>query len=248
MRRGTAIFMRRTAAAVIRPASALFMRRTAAVAMAGWVLLQAPTPGHAQEIQLFNGQDLSGWESYLVDEGAGTEDVWSVQDGILVATGEPQGYLYTTEEYESYTLVVEWRWPGEPGNSGVLLRVTPEPAMLPSAVEAQLRSGRAGDMYGFKGFKIAGHPHRLSEVSIGWSLPRIQGNEKEPGEWNRYEITVDGDRITLVINGVVVNEAWECEVRPGRIALQSEGAEIHFRTVALTPLENRGHLDRRELR
>jgi hypothetical protein len=213
------------------------MRGTATFLMVGWALLQSSTPGHAQETQLFNGRDLSGWEFFLVEEGARMEDVWSVRDGILIATGEPQGYLYTTEEYESYKLVVEWRWPGEPGNSGVLLRVTPEAAMLPSAVEAQLRSGRAGDMYGFQGFRIGGNPHRLSEISIGWGLPRIQGNEKEPGEWNLYEITVDGDQITLVINGVVVNEAWNCEVRPGRIALQSEGAEIHFRTVALTPLE-----------
>jgi len=212
------------------------MRRSAAFVVMGWVLLQGPIPGGAQEIQLFNGRDLSGWESFLTEEEARMEDVWSVQDGILVATGEPQGYLYTTEDFESYQLVVEWRWPGEPGNSGVLLRVDPAPVMLPSAVEAQLRSGRAGDMYGFQGFPMAGNPHRLSEISIGWSLPHIQGNENPPGEWNRYEITVDGDQITLAINGVVVNEAWNCQVRPGRIALQSEGAEVHFRTVTLSPL------------
>ncbi len=190
----------------------------------------------AQEIQLFNGRDLTGWEHFLVEEAARMEDVWSVEEGILVCRGEPRGYLATVNEYESFELVVEWRWPGEPGNSGVLMRIAGEPAMLPSSVEAQLRSGSAGDMYGFQGFKIGGDPARLSEVSIGWSLARIEGNEKDPGEWNRFEITADGDRITIDLNGKRVNEARNCDVRPGKIGLQSEGGVIHFRTVALTPL------------
>jgi hypothetical protein len=189
-----------------------------------------------QEIQLFNGKDLSGWDYFLVEEDAEMEDVWSVEDGILVCKGEPGGYLATKGEYENYELVVEWRWPEEPGNSGVLMRIAGEPAMLPSSVEAQLRSGSAGDMYGFQGFKIGGDPARLSEISIGWSLGKIEGNEKEPGEWNRYDITVNGDQITVVLNGKVVNQATGCDVRPGRIGLQSEGGVIHFRSVKLTPL------------
>jgi len=199
---------------------------------------RTPPVGHhvSQEIQLFNGRDLSGWEYFLVDETAKMEDVWSVEDGVLVCKGDPGGYLATEGEYESFNLVVEWRWPEEPGNSGVLMRIGGEPAMLPSSVEAQLRSGSAGDMYGFQGFKIGGDPDRLSEISIGWSLGKIEGNENEAGEWNRYEITADGDRITVILNGKKVNEATDCEVRPGKIGLQSEGGVIHFRTVILTPL------------
>jgi len=189
-----------------------------------------------QEIQLFNGRDLSGWESFLVDENGKMEDVWIVEDGILVCKGEPRGHLHTADDYENFKLVVEWRWPEEPGNSGVLMRITGEPAMLPNSVEAQLQSGNAGDMYGFQGFKIGGDEERLSEISIGWRLGKIEGNENGPGEWNRYEITADGDRITLVVNGKLVNEAMNCDVRPGRIGLQSEGGVIHFRTVTLTPL------------
>ena len=90
-----------------------------------------------QEIELFNGRDLSGWEYFLVDEDAGMENVWSVQDGILVCKGDPRGYLCTENDYENFRLVVEWRWPEEPGNSGVLMRITGEPEMLPNSVEAQ---------------------------------------------------------------------------------------------------------------
>ena len=198
---------------------------------------QAAAMPSIEEVSLFNGQDLSGWEYFLVDENAGMEDVWSVEDGVLICKGEPGGYLYTENEYESFKLVVEWRWPDTPGNSGVLMRITGEPVMLPSSVEAQLKSGNAGDMYGFQGFKIGGDEERLSEIGApGWALARIEGNENPPGEWNKYEITVDGDTITVILNGKMVNEATGCDVRPGRIGLQSEGGVIHFRTVTLTPL------------
>jgi hypothetical protein len=207
----------------------------------GIVLALSPPAcsGGNQEIALFNGGDLSGWEYFLVDENAVMEDVWSVKDGILACTGDPRGYLYTENDYENFKLVVEWRWPEEPGNSGVLMRITGEPEMLPNCVEAQLRSGSAGDMYGFSGFRIGGDEERLSEISIGWRLTGIERNENEPGEWNRYEITVVGDTITVMVNGRKVNEATGCDVRAGRIGLQSEGGVIHFRTVTLTPLDGR---------
>lgn len=192
-----------------------------------------------RETALFNGRDLSGWDYFLVDENVRMEDVWSVEDGILVCTGDPRGYLCTEDEYQDYRLVVEWRWPEEPGNSGVLMRITGEPEMLPNCVEAQLRSGSAGDMYGFNGFKIGGDEERLSEISIGWSLPALERNEKEPGEWNRYEITVFDGTITVRLNGMLVNEATDCDVRPGKIGLQSEGGVIHFRSVTLVPLGGR---------
>ena len=78
------------------------------------------------EQALFNGKDLSEWDYFLVDPAAKMSDVWSIQDGILVCKGEPQGYLATKKDYTNFTLVVEWRWaPGtKPGNSGVLMRIT----------------------------------------------------------------------------------------------------------------------------
>ena len=215
------------------------MSRMVTIAVVSGVLLSTSLSACSradQETALFNGRDLSGWEFFLVDEGTGMEDVWSVEDNILVCTGEPRGYLYTENDYQDFRLVVEWRWPEEPGNSGVLMRITGEPAMLPNCVETQLRSGSAGDMYGFNGFRIGGDEERLSEMSLGWRLTGIERNENEPGEWNRYEITAEGDRITVMLNGTKVNEATGCDLRPGRIGLQSEGGTIHFRTVALTPL------------
>lgn len=56
------------------------------------------------------------------------------------------------------------------------------------------------------------------------------------GDWNQYEITCKGDTIKLVINGKHVNEGTNAELTKGKILLQSEGAEIHFRNVELKHL------------
>ncbi|MCH2128392.1 MAG: DUF1080 domain-containing protein [Pirellulaceae bacterium] len=193
----------------------------------------------AEEVKLFNGQDLNSWEHFLTDPNAEWKDVWSVEKGLLVCQGNPQGYLCTQKEYTNFKLVVEWRWaPGtEPGNSGVLMRITGEPTMLPNCVEAQLKAGSAGDMYGFQGFVIDGEKgRRFDKPNVAGGLKglrKIEGNENEAGEWNKYEITVDGPNVLLVVNGKKVNEATGCDVRAGKIGLQSEGGVIHFRTVNL---------------
>ena len=168
-----------------------------------------PAEPAAKEHKLFNGKDLSGWGFFLVDPKAKMADVWSVRDGLLVCTGKPMGYLATKKTFKNFELIVEWRWaPGKkPGNSGVLMRITGKATMLPNCVEAQLQSGNAGDMYGFQGFKIDGPKKRRRDIPkhklAGYlrALKKISGNEKKPGEWNRYEITVNEGTITLVVNG-----------------------------------------------
>ncbi len=203
-----------------------------------------PPPAAPQEVNLFNGQTLDGWAAFLVEPDVAMEDVWSVKDGILICKGEPMGYLHTTTDYTSFKLVVEWRWaPGtEPGNSGVLLRVNGEPKALPRSIEAQLKSGDAGNLYGFHGMKLDGDPDRTTKEPnherLGGfvAVNKIEGNENEPGQWNTYDITLDGPIMTVLVNGKVVNNAWDCETTKGQIGLQSEGGEIHFRKVMLTPL------------
>ena len=61
--------------------------------------------------------------------------------------------------------------------------------------------------------------------------------EKPLGEWNRLECIVRGPRITVVLNGTVVNQAIEACPNRGRIQIQSEAAEVFFRRVDLVPLE-----------
>ena len=194
-------------------------------------------------VDLFNTKDLSDWEYFLVDDNAKMEDVWSVKDGILICKGEPMGYLATKKKVKNFKLVVVWRWaPGKkPGNSGVLLRITGKPMMLPKCVEAQLQSGNAGDIWAFQGYQVKSDTDRFRKASndrIGdfIGVGKASGNEKEPGEWNEYEITLDGGKLILEVNGKKVNECSDCDVVAGQIGLQSEGGEIHFKTVKLRPL------------
>lgn len=199
----------------------------------------------AEKAALFNGKDFTGWKHYLVDENVNMEDVWSVENGVIVCKGVPLGYLATEASYQDFTLTFDWRWaPGkEPGNSGVLLRIAGDPiGFMPKCVEAQLKHESAGDIWAFRGASIQGDTERIVEIKDHEDLAdftgvkRAKAAEKPPGEWNRYEITLKGGDLTLSINGETVNQASGLDVLSGPIGLQSEGAEIHFRDIAITPL------------
>jgi hypothetical protein len=63
-----------------------------------------------------------------------------------------------------------------------------------------------------------------------------QDVEKRVGEWNKVECVVEEDEITIYLNGILVNHAYNVKPSKGRIQIQSEGAEIFFRKVELKPL------------
>jgi hypothetical protein len=193
--------------------------------------LAAPLPG---EVRLFNGKDLTGLQACL-PEGGKMEDVWSVADGVLVCKGQPVGYIRTTADYTNYVLKLEWRFnpvTKQAGNSGVLLRLNGPDKVWPRSVEAQLQSGNAGDFWNIDDFPMKADPDRTK----GRNTKKTHAAERAIGEWNEYEITVDHGTITLRVNGEVLNEAHEVQETSGKIALQSEGAEIHFRNIRLAPL------------
>jgi len=216
-----------------------------AVCLAGTA---AAAEKRGEAVALFDGKSLAGWDCFLQDANVQMEDVWSVRDGVLTCKGEPLGYLFTKKEYTNYQLIVEWRWaPGtEPGNSGLLLRIAGDPiSFLPKCVEAQLKSGDAGDLWGFYGASIQGDADRMRVVKdhelLGdfAGVGKIKANEKPPGAWNRYEITLAGGDLTVLVNGEKVNEATGLDVVPGKVGLQSEGGRIEFRAVKLVPVEKR---------
>jgi hypothetical protein len=210
-----------------------------------FVAVLASSAKAAEKVDLLAGDGLAGWHYHLVDKDVKKEDVWSLEDGILKCKGTPLGYLYTKQKFQDFKLTLDWRWAPEtkPGNNGVLLRIAGEPiSFLPKCAEAQLRHGDAGDIWGFYGFKLKGDEARWRDVKghaeLGdfWGVGKIKGAEKEPGQWNTYEITMQGGKLTVLVNGEKVNEATDCDVLAGSIGLQSEGGEIHFRNVHVTPL------------
>ncbi|MDP6538837.1 MAG: DUF1080 domain-containing protein [Planctomycetota bacterium] len=185
---------------------------------------------------LFNGRDLTGWTHHLRD-GAAPSAVWSVtEEGVMVCRGKPIGYLRTEEDHEDFVLRLEWRFDPvtkKAGNSGVLLRQIGPDKVWPRSIEAQLQSGAAGDFWNIDKFPM----QVVEERTRGRNTRRTATNESPIGEWNRYEITAWKGHVVLRVNGEVLNQAWECLRTPGKVCLQSEGAEIHFRRISLTALD-----------
>ena len=215
------------------------MRTLGAAALAAAIAVPALA---ADEVRLFNGKDFSGWTFFLDKSGPNAdgsmklEDVWKVDGGKIHCSGVPNGYLRTTADYKDFVLTLEWRWVDKPGNSGVLLRVTGPEKIWPKTIEAQLLSGDAGDFWLMDGATLDTDPSRKDPKAANHRI-KMKAAEKPAGEWNVYEITMDGGWVLLKINGVVVNEGTGADEVAGKIALQSEGAPIEFRNIRLTPLK-----------
>jgi len=60
--------------------------------------------------------------------------------------------------------------------------------------------------------------------------------QKPAGEWNRLDVYCDGDSISVVLNGVLVNAGTKSSLTEGKILFQSEGAEILFRKIEVRPI------------
>jgi len=193
--------------------------------------------GPQRAIKLFNGENLDGWVWFSHDKNVKMEDVWSVRDGKLHCKGKPLGYIRTEDDYESYVLTLQIRHV-TPGNGGILLRADDEPieGNWPKSVEAQGMSGALGDIWNIGEFPMKTAPDRTKGRHTRKSGPDI---ERPVGEWNDYVIILDGGNLTLIVNGVVQNEAADIDVRPGKICLQSEGSEYEFRNIVLVPLERK---------
>jgi len=189
-------------------------------------------PPEGGPVALFNNINLTGWHVYST-EAADPDSVWKVQDGAIWCSGAPVGFLRTKEEYSDYKLVLEWRWPEKPGNSGVLLRMSGEEKIWPLCMEAQLMHNRAGDFVGIGCNFNENIAKKDSPVS--YAPRKNESNEKEPGGWNKYEIVCKGDTIEVTVNGQVQNKATRVGVHKGYIGLQSEGVPIMFRNIRLTP-------------
>jgi hypothetical protein len=134
---------------------------------------------------------------------------------------------------------LKWRWPAgsKGGNSGVFVHVSGEDKIWPKGIEAQLFANNAGDFWLVGGYKLEVDPARKMGERRFVRLKTDKPVEKEIGEWNEYTITCNDDTIKLEINGQVVNEGKKAESTMGKILLQSEGAEIHFKDITLTPIK-----------
>jgi hypothetical protein len=232
-------------------------------------------------IQLFDGQTLRGWYTFLQDRGRNNDPkaVFTVVDGMIRVSGEEWGCITTEDEYENYTITLEYKWgekTWEPRlqnarDSGLLLHSRGEDGgsqgIWMHSIECQIIEGGTGDFIvvgdGSDAFQITcnvrqdeqgnayfspseGVPLTVNADRINWygrdpqwkDVKGFRGAgdvQKPAGEWNTLEVTANKDQITVYLNGTMVNEATDVRPDKGRIQIQSEGAEIFFRRVELTP-------------
>jgi len=192
--------------------------------------------------QLFNGKDLTGWK--FVGKGHN-----EVKDGLLQTGVHGEGLLYWTGgKLGNCTIRVVYRMQHENDNSGVFIRIPLEP-----------REDEMPVNYGYE-VQIDNHPETSGEDeyhSTGtlYSLTKPLAKAWKPGpEWNTMEITLNGPRTVVVLNGVKVTDYTEGDSVPERkfdfepsrgrrpdegwVGLQSESYKdvVLFKEVSIRPL------------
>ena len=216
----------------------------ASLSLAGMMSAQAEEP--AQWVNLFNGEDLTGWVNVNTDE-----DTWSVRDGLLVCKGLPIGVMRTEKQYENFLLHIEWMHLEAGGNSGVFAwseGTVPEGKELPKGLEVQMleldwpnqhpdRDGNPapiayvhGELFGANGLTT------VPDNPRGERSKSIENRCKGKGEWNVYDVVFVDGTVKLAVNGKFVNGISQASVKKGYLCLESEGAEIHFRDIRILEL------------
>lgn len=226
-----------------------------AVVWLGWsaspLLAQSPTKGPAEK--LFNGKNFAGWQKFAGDKRVDVHKLIYTDpfDKHIILTGTAPGYLVTEKAFGNYELSLEWRWHvdhetyAKPSamptrKSGVLFHIAGEADVIwPKSIKAQLAFDRAGDLQLLKDFKLTLSPERLDPKNANTYLRSHDSVEKPLGEWNQCVITCHGPFVSVSINSTLVMTARGAGVTKGRIALQSEAGEIHFRDITMKKLEGK---------
>ena len=148
---------------------------------------------------LFNGKDLEGWSHV----GPGK---FVIENGVLKTEGGMGLLWYTREKFGNATIRVVYRAPRpqDAGNSGVFIRIPDEPTepWMPVNKGYEVQIDESDD-----------DRHR---TGVLYSFTKAQA-KPALREWNTMEITLDGDRTVVVVNGVTVTDFREGGTVPARV-------------------------------
>ncbi len=196
--------------------------------------------------KLLNSKDKKGWYTYLDTLGKDNDvhNNFAIEKGMVHVMGKYFGYMATQKSYDNYYLKVVFKWgskqyhPREKGvrDAGILYHFgeTDKDIVWPRSIECQIQEGDCGDIWCVQHTNVV----TPNKSAIEWDQQRVYrtANFENPrGEWNTIEIICNGNQIEHYVNGHLVN--WGiASLSHGRILLQSEGAEIWYKSVELTPL------------
>lgn len=205
---------------------------------------------------LYNGLDFRGWRQSPGNEGHWVANDWRISyDGKSEAEGENKN-LWSEGSFRNFKLIVDWRQPGEAkmlsvpvvlpdgshltdekgeevtvevpdaGDSGVYLR---------GSSKAQVNIWNwpvgSGEFYGYRMDKDM-------PAEVRRSVTPIMNADQPIGQWNRFEITLTGDRVTVLLNGKLVIDNAQLPGIPetGPIALQHHGDPMEFANIYIKEL------------
>ncbi|MFH0792635.1 MAG: exo-beta-N-acetylmuramidase NamZ domain-containing protein, partial [bacterium] len=165
------------------------------------------------------GIDLSNWELRVADGHNG----WKLKDGVLSNTA-PSVDLFTKDTFRDFKLHIEYKLPAG-SNSGIYLRGRYE-IQVSDAGDRPLSERSNSAIYGF----IA-----PSEMAAN-----------PPGEWNAYDITLNGRTVTAVLNGKKIIDQQVIpgitggaidsrEASAGPLMLQGDHKDVEYRNITITP-------------
>ncbi|KQS28109.1 hypothetical protein ASG33_17130 [Dyadobacter sp. Leaf189] len=205
----------------------------------------------SQSKAMFNGKDLKGWHADVpeMDKNPDVKSPFLIRNGNLVSLGTPGGHLITDDQYENFRFTYQYRFVGKPGNCGALVFVS-KPRdlydMFPKSIEIQMMHQNAGDFWCIQEDITVPDMEKRRGPKEKWGvngdklrrIPNLtDGTEKPLGEWNTMRIECVKNSIKVWLNGVMVNYGYNATAQKGQIALQSEGAEVEFRDVMVTPIK-----------
>jgi hypothetical protein len=191
----------------------LFVLLLAFIALASGTRAQMPEDGaNDGYASLFDGKTLAGWQ--------GDTEGYQAQDGLLVCTREGRS-LRTEKLYGNFVYRFEFRLqPG--GNNGIDVR----------GMEIQILDDDAPKHANLKPCQYHG--------SIYCHVPAKRGHQKPIGQWNEQEIRVEGDHVTVTLNGVVIVDAKTehaaLKKPQGTIGFKGHRQHVEFRNLRIKEL------------
>ncbi len=188
-----------------------------------WVATRAPKLDHTKSpkwgkpINLFNGKDLSGWQAM-------GENQWIVDGGELKSPKSGSN-LVSEQKFDDFKLHLEFKYP-KGSNSGVYLR---------GRYEVQITDSQGAE------------PSDVEYSGVYGFLTPSEVVAKAAGEWQEYDITLIGRRVTVVANGTTVisdqiipgitgGALDSNEAEPGPLYFQGDHGPIEFRNIVVTPM------------
>lgn len=205
-------------------------------------------------LSLYNGIDLTGWKTH-----AGLSGHWQPSDWRLVYDGKATGddkNLWSEKSYKDFQLIVDWRWNGnyeetqlrpvvladgthEKNDDGtdkqIEVPIADSGIYLRGSSKSQINIWQwpigSGEIYGYR--MDASMPAAVRAAAT----PKVKA-DAPIGQWNRYLITVQGEQVTVDLNGKIVIDKCPLPGIPaeGPIALQHHGDRIEFANIFLREL------------